>query len=165
MLGIDVDGIVATGFGRKSDDLPADVRAAQLTALAMLEQDADGPLVWKSGTRIRPVPKGRSAMGPLGASRVLRADLLMPEAREEEYSLMVPLGGVATEQARVGRFGDYVVVAFDGLARTVELPSMLRRCTAMYADRTADGLRVAFVPDSSLWRGDAAPASQEGSAA
>jgi arsenite-transporting ATPase len=152
MLGVDVDGIVLNRVARRADDLPERDQAAQRALMIQLEERAQGPLVWKSTAKPRAVPKGRSVLGPLGASPVLRADGLSVEADDEEYSLVVPLVGDAAREARVGRLGDDLAVAFDGLHRWLALPSVLKRCRAVEATRTPQGLRIAFVPDESLWR-------------
>lgn len=155
MLGGDVDGIIVNRCARKSNGATATELNEQRDLLAMAERSADGPLVWKSTDRIRPVPKGRSATGSLGRSNVLRDDTLVVEPDEDGFTLHIPLSGVGVAGARVGRYEDSLVVAMDGSTRWLDLPSVLRRCRAVEAQRTDSGLRVEFVPDPSLWREDA----------
>jgi arsenite-transporting ATPase len=164
MLGVDVDGIVLNRVARRADALPEREQAAQRALMIQLEQRAQGPLVWKSTAKPRVVPKGRSVLGPLGTSTVLRADGLSVEGDDDEYSLVVPLVGDAAREARVGRLGDDLVVAFDGLHRWLALPSVLKRCRAVEATRTSQGLRIAFFPDESLWRAPSQTPGREGAA-
>ena len=155
MLGADVDGIIVNRCARKSDNVPGSVLREQRELLAAAQHLADGPLVWKATDRVRAVPKGRSAMGPLGRSRVLRADSMTVEQAEDGFVLHVPLAELAVSGAEIGRYEDALVVAFDGATRWLDLPSVLRRCRAVDAQRTSGGLRVEFVPDPSQWREDA----------
>jgi arsenite-transporting ATPase len=155
MLGVDVDGIIVNRCLRKSDDASSTALRLQRELMAAVQARADGPLVWKSTDEVRAAPKGRSAMGPLGRSRVLRSDTLSVEAGEEGFVLRVPLGREVAQRARVGRYADSMVVRCDDATRWIELPSVLRRCLAIEASRTTDGMRVDFVPDPQQWRGDA----------
>jgi arsenite-transporting ATPase len=164
MLGVDVDGVVLNRVARKADGSRPGVISEHAELLDRLEREVDGPLVWKSSSRVRAVPKGRSALGPLGASRVLRSEGMSAQAHDEEYSLLIPLAGPAAREARVGRLGDDLVVALDGLHRWLPLPSVLRRCLAVEAARSVAGLRVSFVPDGSLWRRTGTDGPEEGAA-
>ena len=90
-------------------------------------------------------------MGPLRRVRVLDAEQLTVQVDDESFALVIPLAGPARTEAIVGRQGDRLVVAFDGCLRWLDLPPVLRRCSATHADRTQDGLRVSFVPAPGLW--------------
>lgn len=156
LLGLNVEGVVVNRCARKADDWPREVIADQEVQVRRLEAGACGAAVWKSTSRVRAVPKGRSALGPLGRVRVLDEGTAALSAHEEEYVLDLPLVGAAAVQAEVGRLGDDLVVAYDGAHRWLPLPPVLRRCRATHATRTPEGLRVSFVPDMSLWRQDPA---------
>lgn len=157
MLGVAVDGVVMTGFPRSSDGWPRAASDAAAAALERMRTQACGVQVWKSAAKARPVPKGRSAMGPLGSVRVLDADQLVVTVGEEEFDLDLPLVDVATRAAEVGVQGDRLVLRFEGAYRWIDLPPVLRRCRPLHATRTDAGLRVCFTPDPSLWRQPAAP--------
>lgn len=149
MLGVGVDGIVLAPFPRKSDGDRERRRAERL--LADVTQQAEGVLVWKSTRIARPAPKGRSALGPLGRVHSLDADQLTVHAGDEEFSLELPLMGVARDGARIGVVGERLVLAFDASTRWLDLPPVLQRCTPIEAVRSSSGLRVVFRPDPSLW--------------
>jgi anion-transporting ArsA/GET3 family ATPase len=152
LLGVAVDGVVVNRFPRKSEGWPSSVTAEADAALARLTESADGVAVWKSTSSPRAVPKGRSAMGPLGRVQVLDADQLTVLVADEGFALELRLAGPARDRARVGVQGDCLVVDFDGVVRWLQLPPMLRRCVPTHADRTESGLRVAFTPDPATWR-------------
>ncbi len=154
MLGLSVDAVIANRCARKSDGWPKDVVLDQDRQVARLESHACGAWVWRSTSRIRAVPKDRSAMGPFGSTLHLTQATTSVRAHDEEYALDVPLVGAAAEEAVVGRLDDDLVVEFDGAYRWLPLPPVLRRCRASHATRTDAGLRVSFVPDVSLWRRD-----------
>ena len=152
MLGVGVDGVIVNRFPRKAD---GDSKGAVATAESIrdgLAGRVDGVAVWSSTSKLRPVPKGRSALGPLARVAVLDAEQLTVHVGEEEFSLELPLAPAARAVATVGVQGDSLVVAFDGALRWIDLPPVLRRCIATYADRTPNGLRVTFVPDPAMWR-------------
>ena len=152
MLGVGVDGIIVNRFPRKADGAStgAVVRAKEIRD--GLASRLDGVAVWSSTAKLRPVPKGRSALGPLARVSVLDAEQLTVHVGEEEYSLELALAPAARAAATVGKQADRRFVAFDGAIRWIDLPPVLRRCIATYADRTSTGLRVAFVPDPAVWR-------------
>jgi arsenite-transporting ATPase len=152
LQGVDVDGIIVNRCARKSDPVP--LREEHEALLGGVALSADGPLVWKATGRVRAVPKGRSAMGPLGSSRVLGEHTLGIVSDDEGFDLHVPLTGAARAGTRVGRFEDSLVVEFDGAIRWLALPSVLRRCRPLEASRGTEGLHVRFVPDPALWRED-----------
>lgn len=151
LLGVAVDGVVLNRFPRKSEEWPKDVRADARAAEQLMSDLADGVPVWTSTSAIRPVPKDRSAMGPLGRVRVLDAEQLTVQVDDEAFALVLPLAGPAHAEAVVGRQGDRLVVAFDGCLRWLDLPPVLRRCRATHADRIPEGLRLSFVPSPGLW--------------
>ncbi|MBK9740665.1 MAG: hypothetical protein IPO93_14455 [Actinobacteria bacterium] len=155
MMGVSVDGLVANRCGRKADGWAKELLAQQDAQVARLEGAHSGALVWRSTTRVRAVPKGRSVVGPLGGTAVLDEQTAHLTAQDEEYVLDLPLVGAAATEAQVGRLDDALVVAFDGVHRWLTLPPVLRRCRATSAVRTEAGLRVSFVPDMSVWRQDA----------
>ncbi len=152
MLGIGVDGVVVNRFPRKSEGWPKTVRTEADQCLDLMARAADGVEVWSSTSKVRPVPKGRSAMGPLGRVLVLDADQLTVTVGDEEFRMEVPLAGPAREEARIGRQGDQLVVQFDGVTRWIDLPPVLRRCLSLEAVRTDRGLSVRFAPDPATWR-------------
>ncbi len=156
MLGIAVDGIVVNRFPRKAEGGPKGLVANAEALMAALVERVDGVAVWSSTSKVRPAPKGRSAMGPLGRVSVLDAEQLTVIVGDEEFRLDVPLAGPARQGATIGVQGDHLIVAFDGAMRWLELPPVLRRCIATHADRSTAGLRVAFVPDPASWREPAA---------
>ena len=151
LLGVAVDGVVLNRFPRKSEEWPKDVRADARAAEQLMSDLADDVPVWTSTSAIRPVPKDRSAMGPLGRVRVLDAEQLTVQVDDEAFALVLPLAGPAHAEAVVGRHGDRLVVAFDGSLRWLDLPPVLRRCRATHADRVPEGLRLSFVPSPGLW--------------
>ncbi len=152
LLGVGVDGIIVNKYPRKSDGWPKAVRRGAEDALHAMSAAADGVEVWTSTARIRPVPKGRSAMGPIGRVHVLDAEQLVVTVGDEDFRLDVPLAGPARTEARVGRQADQLVVQFDGATRWIDLPPVLRRCRAVEATRTQKGLAIRFAPDPAMWR-------------
>jgi arsenite/tail-anchored protein-transporting ATPase len=152
MLGVGVDGIVVNRYPRKSEGWPTGWVADAQRAVHEVEAAAEGIAVWTSTSRLRPVPKGRSALGPLGAVRVLDAEQLTVTAGDEDFALELPLLGGARAEATVGTHADELVVCFDGAARWLPLPPVLRRCLATDGVRTEGGLRIRFVPDPARWR-------------
>lgn len=159
MLGVAVDGIVVNRFPRSGDGATDRVQREARTVLDAVTAAADGVTVWKSTSRVRPAPKGRSALGPLGRVRVLDAEQLTVQVGDGDFALELPLAGPARRDARVGVQGERLVVAFDGAMRWLDLPPVLRRCDATRAARTGSGLRVSFVPDPSTWPEPAESAS------
>ena len=157
LLGIQVEAIIVNRFGRKSEGLGQEVVAEQRTQLDRAEQGSAGAWVWKSTTSLRPVPKDRSVVGPLGGGGELRSGELEPRVEDEAFSLTLPLVGAAAAEARVGRCRDDLVVEFAGVQRWLPLPAVLRRCRAVTATRSSEGLVVSFVPDASLWRSTPEP--------
>lgn len=149
MLGIGVDGYVLAPFPRSSDGKGVRRRAERL--LDELADAVEGVAVWRSTKVARAVPKGRSAVGPLGRVQVLDAEQLTVHASEESFALELPLAGPARAQARVGVSGDRLVIAFDGSTRWLDLPPVLQRCTPVDAVRTSAGVRVEFRPDPAVW--------------
>jgi arsenite/tail-anchored protein-transporting ATPase len=159
MLGVGVDGVIVNRFPRASDGAAkSEVRAAA-EILAGLERDADGVATWKSTSRVRAVPKGRSALGPLARVQVLDAEQLTVQLGEDAFHLDLALARSALADVRVGVQDGRLVVALGSVMRWIDLPPVLRRCHATDAMRTATGLRMTFVPDPSVWRG---PATQDG---
>jgi arsenite/tail-anchored protein-transporting ATPase len=152
LLGVGVDAIVVNRFPRDSEGWPKDVRRQARAALDELEASADGMAVWKSTARIRPVPKNRSAMGPLGRVHSLDEDQLHVTVADEGFHLDLPLVGPAPAEAEVGRQGESLVIAFDDVVRWIDLPPVLRRCRAVCAIRSTAGMRVVFEPDETVWR-------------
>lgn len=160
MLGVDVDGVIVNRCARKSDGVSSDLLDRQRAQLERVESLAEGAWCWKSTSNVRALPKDRSVLGPLGGVATLRVADLQPIVRDEDYAVLLPLVGAAARGARVGRLGDRLVVEYDGVQRWLDLPGVLRRCRAVVADRTAEGLLVSFVPDAAQWR-----APDQGSAA
>lgn len=156
LLGVAVDGVIMNRFPRSSDEMLREAKTVAATALARMQEQAGGVEVWKSTSRVRPAPKGRSVMGPLGAVRVLDADQLTVTVGDEEFGLDLPLAGPARMDAEVGVQGDSLVVRFGDVYRWLDLPPVLRRCRPLHATRTEAGLRVSFAPEPSLWRQPAA---------
>ena len=152
LLGIGVDGVVVNRFPRKSEGWPKALRAEADRCLDLMWRLADGVEVWSSTSKVRPVPKGRSAMGPLGRVLVLDADQLTVTVGDEEFRMEIPLADPAREEARIGRQGDQLVVQFDDVTRWIDLPPVLRRCLSLEAVRTDRGLSVRFAPDPATWR-------------
>ena len=149
MLGVGVDGYIVAPFPRSSDGEKARRRADRL--LAGFSESAEGVLVWKSTRIARPVPKGRSAVGPLGRVHVLDEQQVTVVADDEEFTLDVPLAAPARREARIGTVDGRLVVAFDGSTRWLDLPPVLQRCTPVDAVRTSSGVRIAFRPDPAVW--------------
>ena len=69
----------------------------------------------------------------------------------DEFALDVRLPEGAISQARAGRQGNDLVIDFTGVRRWLQLPPVLRRCTAVDARRTAVGMSLRFVPDPAQW--------------
>lgn len=151
LLGVAVDGVAVNRFPRKADGWPKASTDAAEQALALMVDRADDVAVWKSTSRVRAAPKGRSVLGPLERVQVLDAGQLSVLFGETEHCLDLPLASAARAGAAVGVQEHRVVVAFDGVMRWVELPPVLRRCQPVRATRTATGLRVVFVPDPATW--------------
>ncbi len=152
MLGVAVDGVVVNRFPRKADGWPAEAMDAAERALDLMAERADGVAVWKSTSRVRPVPKGRSVLGPLDRVQVLDAEQLTVLIGADEFELGLPLAAAARAAAAVGVQEHHLVVAFDGAMRWIDLPPVLRRCEPVRAVRTPSGLLVTFVPDPATWR-------------
>ena len=152
MLGIGVDGVAVNRVPRKSEGAPKAIREQARQALDLMTELADGVPVWASTAKVRAVPKGRSALGPLGRVRVLDAEELTVTVGDEDFSMEVPLAGPARAEGRVGYHGDHLVVQFDGVMRWIDLPAVLRRCIPQEAVRTRRGLSVRFAPDPAAWR-------------
>jgi arsenite-transporting ATPase len=152
LLGVAVDGVVVNRFPRKADGWPAEAMAAAEEALARMEGGAEGVAVWKSTSRVRPVPKGRAVVGPLERVQVLDAEQLTVHLGEDEFALGLPLATSARAAASVGVQEHRLVVAFDGAMRWIDLPPVLRRCQPVRATRTPTGLVVTFAPDPATWR-------------
>ena len=152
VLGVGVDGLVAHRYPRKSDGWPRAAMDEHARQLERLRAGSDGIAVWKSPDSPRAVPKGRSAMGPLGRVHVLDAEQITVRASDEEFMLDLPLSGSAAGDVRVGLCAEQIVLAVDGVHRWLDLPSVLRRCRPTQAVRTTAGLRVEFVPDPLSWR-------------
>lgn len=151
LLGTGVDGVIVNRFPRKSDVGPAGARAVAADVLADVTSAAEGVEVWKSTSRVRAIPAGRSVLGPLGRIAVLDADQVTVHVGDEDLHLDLPLSGQARAEARVGIEGDRLVVAFDGCLRWLDLPPVLRRCQPLRAERTREGLRITFTPDPATW--------------
>ena len=155
-LGVAVEGVVVNRYPRASAGWPESVTQEARQALAAMTAAADGLPVWKSTSRLRPVPKGRSALGPLGPVAVLDAGRHVVEVDDENLWLDLALPAQAREDARVGVLGEQLVVGLPGAVRWLDLPPVLTRCEALSAQRTATGIRVRFRPDPAKW-----PASRE----
>lgn len=152
LLGAGVDGVVVTGYPRKSDGASRSERQRAAEVRDRLEAGSDGVAVWRSGRSPRAVPKGRSAMGPLGRVHVLDAEQLTVEVGDEDFALRLPIAAAARADARVGIVGDQLVVAIDDATRWLDLPPVLQRCLPTTAQRTPTGLRIRFTPDPDSWR-------------
>lgn len=152
MLGVGVDGVIVNKVPRKSEGWPVALRAEADEGVDRMRSLAAGLPVWTSTSKIRAVPKGRSALGPLGRVCVLDAEQLTVVVGDEEFTMELPLAGTARAEARVGRQGDQLVVAFDGGTRWIDLAPVLRRCRAVDAVRTDRGLVIRFAPDPAAWR-------------
>lgn len=147
LLGVGVDGIILNRHPRKADAGSAEAAAH----LARATEIADGVATWKSTSRLRPVPKGASVLGPLGRVAVLDADQLTVQVGDEDFRLDLPLAGRSRVEARVGIDGDRLVVAVGDDVRWIDLPPVLRRCRPRQAVRTQTGLRIEFAPDPETW--------------
>lgn len=156
VLGVAVEGIVLNRFPKGSEDWPRQARREAESALDDLASAADGIPVWKSTSRVRPVPKGRSVLGPQGGLPGLSEAALAVAAGEESYVLELPLAARARATARVGVTPEALVVEYDGRYRWLELPAVLRRCEPLPARRRPAGLRLEFRPDPDVWMGGAA---------
>ena len=152
LLGVAVDGVVVNRFPRKADGWPTEAMDAAEQALDHMSERADSVAVWKSTSRVRAVPKGSAAVGPLGRVQVLDAEQLTVHLGEAELQLDLPLASAARAEATVGVQEHRLVVAFGGVMRWIDLPPVLQRCQAVRATRTETGLRVTFVPDPATWR-------------
>ncbi len=152
MLGVGVDGVIVNRFPRKADGASKGAIARAEAIRVGLESRLAGVAVWSSTSKLRPVPKGRSALGPLERVAVLDAEQLTVRVGEEDFAMELPLAPAARQAATVGVQADSLVVAFDGVLRWIDLPPVLRRCIATHADRTPAGLRLTFVPDPAAWR-------------
>jgi arsenite-transporting ATPase len=150
LMGIGVDGIIVNRYPRKSDEGAVAVDGAD-AHLARAAADTGGVAVWKSTSRLRPVPKGASVLGPLGRVAVLDADQLTVHVGDEDFHLELPLAGRACLDATVGIDGDRLVLALGDDCRWLDLPPVLRRCQPLQAVRTAEGLRIEFAPDPATW--------------
>ncbi len=150
-LGVGVDGVIVNRFPRKSD--PGSDRAQAQASLERIIDAADGVAVWRSTSRLRPVPKGRSVLGPLGPVRVLDEAALAVAAEDERFVLDLSLAPAARAAARVGVTGERLVVEFDGAYRWLDLPPVLRRCHPVGGTRLGDRLRLEFQPNAGLWMG------------
>lgn len=159
LLGVGVDGVAVVGFPRKDDGWPRAFVDRQNEQVRRLRDGCAGTAVWKSGPRARPVPKDRSVLGPLGRVHVLDVEQLTVRVGDEDLELDLPLVGPAIGASAVGRRGDDLVVAFEGVRRWLPLPPVLRRCRPSHAERTDAGLTVTFVPDDALWRQPAGASS------
>ena len=156
MLGVGVDGIIVNRYPRASEGWPKAVMTRAGRALEAMAAAADGVPVWKSTTRLRPVPKGHSVVGPLGRVRGLDADQLPVVVSDEALLVDLPLAGRARAEARVGVQGGSLVVALGDVHRWLPLPPVLRRCRPVRAERTDDAVRLVFEPDPATWRRPAA---------
>jgi arsenite-transporting ATPase len=164
MLGIQLEGVIVNRFPRRRDDAPSAVRRQAREALAVLQEGLPGIPVWRSTSRLRPVPKGHAAAdiipatgsGPTLRDRDLAAIRDGVVEGADEYLLTVPLVPVVRDEARVGVQGDHLVVAFDGVHAFAALPPVLRRCIPREARRGPDGLVIRWSPDQDVWPGERA---------
>ena len=150
LLGVAVDGIAVTGMPRSGDGASKQARRHAQALVDALE--VDGVTVWSAGRRGRPAPKGRSPVAVLGAVPGLDDARLHVEVGDEELTVDIPLAHAARADVRVGLQGERLVVESARVRRWLDLPSVLRRCVAVRAERTSTGLRVVFVPDPATWR-------------
>jgi arsenite-transporting ATPase len=67
------------------------------------------------------------------------------------FELVLRLPGVAGGPVDLVRLDDDMAVTTGGTRRMIALPSVLRRCTVTGAHVAGDDLRVAFVPDPTVW--------------
>jgi arsenite-transporting ATPase len=151
VLGVGVDAVIVNRYPRGKDDVPARVRKSSERAFAELGAAADGVEAWKSTSRIRATPKGRSVLGPFKeVPRLSEADLVV-NATDEAFQLDIRLPQTAVQEARVGVTSDRLVVEFDGAHRWLELPPVLRRCRPVAGLRHAGGIVFEFRPDPDVW--------------
>lgn len=154
LQGLAVEGMAVTHYPRGKEPWPDWVRASARSALARVEENNEGAVVWRSTSRLRPVPKGRKpasiwfAGGERGA--VIDADL-QPEEGEGGFDLAVRLPARVSRNADLGTTSSHLVIAFDGAYRWLELPGVLQRCTLESARRVNGGWRLRWVPDPGLW--------------
>ena len=157
VLGVGVDGLVLNRFPRRKDDVGKGDWKRAKRALADLRASVDGVEAWTSpASRVRAVPKGRSAMGPFAEVHRLTADDLTVDATDESFTLDLPLPATAVARARVGVTDDRLVVEFDGSYRWLELPPVLRRCAPVSGVRGLGGIRFEFRPNPDVWMGGGA---------
>jgi arsenite/tail-anchored protein-transporting ATPase len=70
---------------------------------------------------------------------------------ESAFELVLSLPGVGHGSLDLARVDDDLAVTTGGTRRLVALPPVLRRCTVTGAQVADDELRVAFVPDPTVW--------------
>lgn len=161
MLGVEVEGIVVNRVPRK-DRKGADARAARDEARATvsaLQEGSDGVAVWRSSAssdsppRVRPAPKGMTALARLSGASVpaTRSRTMELSSDDDGYLLAVPLRSAARRDARVGVQDDRLVVSLGGVNAWHDMPSLLRRCEPVRAVRTATGLSIRWSPDAAVW--------------
>lgn len=174
MLGVEVEGIVVNRVPRKARK-GAEARAARDEARATitaLQEGSDGVPVWRSTessdspVRVRPTPKGTTALARLSGTAVpaTRSRTMELSSDDDGYLLAVPMRTAARRHARVGVQDDRLVVSLDGVNAWHEMPSLLRRCDPVRAVRTATGVTIRWSPDANVWPGGAAGARATGEA-
>ena len=151
VLGVGVEAVIVNRYPRSGDGWPTAVVGAARRALEDATAAADGLPVWKSTSRLRPAPKGRSALGPFGRVAVLDAEQLTVRIADESVELDLPMPAAAREHARVGVWDDALVVDLPRLRRWIDLPPVLTRCRPIVATRTASGITIRFRPDEGRW--------------
>jgi len=162
LLGLRIDGIVVSRFPRRKESWPAGVRREAERTLADLAKRSQGIAVWRSTSRRRPVPNGRSAVDPFpesGRAWALRENEVSVEASADgsqkpskaSFLMHLPMREPARSEVRVGVQGARLVAAFDGVVRWIGLPPVLQRCVAQEAERTDQGITVHWSPNADVW--------------
>lgn len=150
LLGVAVDGVVLPRFPRRKDGAPDAVRRQAQRAESALRQTMAPVPVWRSFTRPRPAPKGSSVLDRLAVDTVLvPADEPTPAGGGFRWDLSMP--PVLRDRVRVGVQAGSLVLETDGVHRWVELPSVLRRCSAVDWERTEAGIVTHWIPDAAVW--------------
>lgn len=157
MLGVRLDGVIVNRWPRRRDDAPRADRQQALDTREALEDGLPGVPVWRSTSRLRPVPKGHVVSDIVGSTRPDRrgsghddgGDGI--ERSNDDYILTVALLPVVRDGARVGVQGERLVLAFDGMHAFTPLPPVLRRCIPREARRVREGLAIRWTPDPDLW--------------
>lgn len=159
-LGVGVEAVIVNRYPRAGEGWPEPVMAAARRALAEAATAAEGLPVWKSTSRLRPSPKGHSALGPFGRVAVLDAAQLTVRVSDEALEWDLPLPASARETAHVGVCGESLVIDLLRTSRWIDLPPVLTRCRPEIATRTPDGITIRFRADPGRWPSHLAPGEE-----